>query len=131
MSEGVMMTHDVKEEDLPFQPGHSATSSILFLMLGDSSNFTRIASVMALAATDMAAVGIAFAPDDRRARHSWWDTAGMRSALVVTFCMPSRADRPVARRSLLDGPSAGRHTFELTIRPDAFRGLVIWEIPDS
>ena len=67
-------------------------------MLGDSSNFTRIASVMALAA-DMAALGIAFAPVGRRARHSWWYTAGMRAALVVTFYTPSRAARPVARRS--------------------------------
>ena len=41
----------------------------MLLMVGDSSNFTRIASVMALATADMAARGIAFAPAGRRARH--------------------------------------------------------------
>jgi hypothetical protein len=47
----------------------------------------------------MAGLGGGFAPRGRHARHSWWDTAGMRAALVVTFCTPSRAARPVAERS--------------------------------
>jgi hypothetical protein len=40
-----------------------------------------------------------FDPRRRHARHSWWDTAGMRAALVVTTCTLSPAARPVAGRS--------------------------------
>ncbi len=43
--------------------------------------------------------GIAFAPRGRRWRYCWWGTAGMRTALIVTFCTRPRAARPDARRS--------------------------------
>jgi len=47
----------------------------------------------------MAIHGGGIAPRGRRARHSWWDTAGMRAALVVTFYTPSRAARIFTGRS--------------------------------
>ena len=38
--------------------------------------------------------------------------------------------RPIARGPpLVDGMAAGWNTFRATVGPEAFRGMVIWEIP--